>query len=274
MIAFVVALPAEAEPLARHYRLEPFADALPWYRRDDVALVVSGVGKAEAAAATGYLHARTGEIPFGVWLNVGIAGHRSRAPGDLLVAHTVSDQASGKRWYPVDLGGPRLDRIEVRTVDRPETSFDLDVAYDMEASGVFPTAVRWSSAELVQAIKIVSDNAETGFTRLTAQAIGELIEGRLDGIVAMADHCRGLASDLEPLRTGRVEGLLDAYRHRWRFTTTEVRRLRRLLLRWEALDPGGEHAPAAPLLEDARNGSETLRLLERELRAIGAERPF
>ncbi len=274
MICFVVALPAEAGPLVRHYRLEPSEDAFLWYRRDDVALVVSGVGKAAAAAATAYLHARTGECPFGVWLNVGIAGHRSRPPGELVIAHTVSDAATGRRWYPVRLGGPRIDPLEVRTVDRAETSFDRDVAYEMEASGVFATALRWSTAELVHALKIVSDNRQTGLDGVTGSAVGGWIETHLGVLTAMADQGRELSSELAPSRTARVETLVDAYRQRWHFTTSETRRLRRFLFRWEALEPDGDHGPSASALERVDWGPDALRLLESRLRTIGAERPL
>jgi hypothetical protein len=274
MIGLVVALPAEAEPLVRHYRLERCDDAFRWYRGDDFALVVSGVGKTAAAAATAYLHGRTGEAPFGVWLNVGIAGHRTRPSGDLLVAHTVCDASSGERWYPARLGGPSLDPVEVRTVDRPETAFDSDAAYEMEASGMFPVALRWSTAELVHAIKVVSDNLSTGLTALTARAVAELVESRLDSIAAMAEHCHELASELGPLRSRRVEALVEEYRKCWPFTVTEARRLKRLLLRWEALDPEGDHGPASATFEGAVRGSETLLRLASRLQSIATERPL
>ena len=54
MLRFVVALAAEARPLIARYRLERLssAAAFPLYRRGAAALVVSGIGKTAAAAAT------------------------------------------------------------------------------------------------------------------------------------------------------------------------------------------------------------------------------
>jgi hypothetical protein len=273
-IGLVVALAAEAEPIVRHYHLEPIGGAFPCYRDDALSLVVSGVGKASAAAATAYLHAKTGERSRGVWLNVGIAGHRTLDRGTLLLAHTVTDAATGKCWYPVRLGGPSIAAVEVRTVDCPETTFDrdLDAVYEMEASGFFATALRFSTLELVQTMKVVSDNLETGLEGLTARSISDSIASRLDLLDAMVEHYRVLATQLEPERGERLDALVNDYRKRWRFTTSETRRLRRLLSRWETLEPGEDHHP--PALERVERGSEVLRSLETRVRSIASERPL
>lgn len=272
MIRFVVAVAPEAEPLVRRYRMEPCEGAFRWFRSDDAALVISGIGKLAAAAATSYLHARTGEEPFGVWLNFGTAGHRNRPMGDVVLAHTVTDAASGERFYPVRLDGPALEAVEVKTVDRPETVFDSDSAYDMEAYGFVAAALPFSTLELVQSIKIISDNRETTIAAWKPEAVRELVESRVDVIASAAGRFRELADDLEPLRRDLVESqrLVEAYRRQVRFTTSEARRLRHLLRRWAALEPGAYRGP-----ENAEGGraSELLERLERRLEALATERP-
>ena len=88
MLRLVVALSAEARPLIEHYRLERDSEARAFkvFRRDDVALVVAGLGKVAAAAATSFLHLAAGGGRNAVWLNVGIAGHGSRAVGEAVLA--------------------------------------------------------------------------------------------------------------------------------------------------------------------------------------------
>ena len=267
MIHFVVALAPEADALVRRYRMEPYEGAFRWYRSDEAALVISGMGKPAAAAATSYLHAKTGEEPFGVWLNFGTAGHRDRPRGDILLAHTVTDAASRDRFHPT-----RLDGLEVRTVDRPETDYDSDAAYDMEAYSFVATALRFSSSELVQSIKIVSDNRETTTAAWTKAAVRDLIESRVDVVAWAADRFREIANDLEPLRREQVESraLVDTYGRRVHFTTSETRRLRRLLRRWAALDPLADRGPESG---EARSASEVLDQLERRLQVLAMERP-
>jgi nucleoside phosphorylase len=269
MIHFVVALPPEADALSKRYGMEPREGAFPWFSSEEAALVVSGVGKIAAAAAAAYLHARTGENPFGVWLNFGTAGHRDRLRGDVVVAHTVTDGASGKRWYPPRLDGPSLDAVEVRTVDRPESAFDSEAAYDMEASGFVSAALRFSTAELVQSIKIVSDNRETTLSAWTSGAVRDLVESRLEAVSSAVAYFREIARELDPLRREEIESraLLSAYCRRAHFTASESRKLRRLLQRWAALDPEASRESAA-----GKTASEILEGLERRVHALAMER--
>ncbi len=273
MIRFVVALAPEADALVRRYRMEPGEGAFRWFRSEEAALVISGIGKLASAAATSYLHARTGEEPFGVWLNFGTAGHRDRARGDVLLAHTVTDAASGERLYPTRLAGPDLEAVEVRTVERPEIDFDSDAAYDMEAYGCVDIALRLSTSELVQSIKVVSDNRETTTAGWTAAAVRDLIESRVDVVARAAERFREIANDLEPLRREQADSLalVEAYRRRVHFTTSEARRLRRLLQRWAALDRRADRGPEG--VEAGGSASETLDRLERRVQALAMERP-
>jgi nucleoside phosphorylase len=273
MIRFVVALAPEAEPLVRHYWMEEVSGSFRTFRSERAALVVSGVGKVASSAATAFLHARTGEAPLGVWLNVGIAGHGARPPGDALLAHTVRDAATGERWYPARLGGPSIDAAEVRTVDRPETVFESDAAYDMEASGFYPTALSFSTGELVQSLKIVSDNRETGRSTLAPAAIRALVATRVELAAEVAEHLARLAAELDPVRRERgSDSLVDPFRRRWRLGATESRKLRRLLARWKALEPEAEHGPAE--VEGAADASELIGRLEERLDRLFRERPL
>jgi nucleoside phosphorylase len=268
MIRYVVALAPEADPLVRRYRMEPREGAFPWFRSAEAALVVSGVGKIAAAAAASYLHAVTGEEPLGVWINFGTAGHRDRPRGDLLLAHTVTEAATGRRFYPPRLDGPELDSAEVRTVDRPEMELDSSAAYDMEAYGFVSAALRFSTSELVQSIKIVSDNRESTLAAWTPASVREIVEGRINDVAEAAERFQEIGKDLEPLRREESESraLVSAYCERARFTASESRKLRRLLQRWAALAPEAERGNAS-----GRNASEILEGLERRLDALALE---
>ena len=272
MIRYVVALAPEADALVRRYRMQPCEGAFRWFRSDEAALVIAGIGKLAAAAATSYLHTKTEEEPFGVWLNFGTAGHRERPRGDILLAHTVTDAASGERFHPTRLDGPDLAALEVRSVDRPEIDFDSDAAYDMEAYGFVAAALRFSTMELVQSIKVVSDNRETTTAAWTAAEVRDLVESRIDVVARAADRFREIADDLEPLRREQEDSraLVETYRRRARFTTSEARRLRRLLRRWAALDPDADRGPGSG---EAGRAEEVLDRLERRLHVLGMERP-
>jgi adenosylhomocysteine nucleosidase len=267
MTCFVVALRAEARPLIERYQMKRLAPVGPstrsafgTYRGHGKTLVISGVGKVQAAAATAHLHAPR----LAVWLNVGIAGHRRRAPGELVRANRITDAATGKRFYPTLVGLSHLDSDGVTTVEVAETSFASDDLYDMEASGFCEAALRHSTSELVQCVKIVSDNLNTGTGGLTSARVSELVHRHVDTIDAIVTHLESLATELEPLRR---EPDVEAFVDTWHFTTSERRRLSRLLERCNAFGD----SVRADEFHRLQSASAVLGAIEGRLRALTME---
>ncbi len=258
MIRFVVALSAEARPIIERYRLERQEGTWPVYSRDDVALVVSGVGTTAAAAATGFLHARTGEHRDASWVNVGIAGHRDSRVGNALVAHTI--RAGERRFFPPRIGTTRLETAPLETVDRVEEAFQDDALYDMEAAGFYETALRFATAELVQCFKVVSDNRRTSWIEVSAEHVERLIRENLDSLDDLVGSLRELAVEMRGIHRKPVR--LTSFLDQWRFTTSEARQLERLLRRSEA-----RHIPVT--VEDhasATRAADVVARLEARLR--------
>ncbi len=203
MIHFVVALPAEAGPLIERYRLQRRAlrGDYPVYEGDDTALIVSGVGKVAAAAATACLHASTDGHGPGVWLNVGIAGHRQRRVGDGVLAHRVTDHQTQANWYPQLAFDPPCETADVLTVNTPEFRYTESSLYEMEAAGYYPSACRFTRLELVHCFKVVSDNRAMSADTVSAKAIRSLIENQLEVIDHMISQLLALVetrSQIEP----------------------------------------------------------------------------
>lgn len=262
MIRLVVALSAEARPLIRRFGLaRAEAGDFPVWRADGVALVVSGVGRRAASAATVDLASRepAGEA---AWLNVGIAGHRSLPLGGVVLAHKVTSAADEAAWYPPLVFEPPCATATVTTVDRPETAYPGGTVYEMEAAGFYAAAARFASAELIQVVKVISDNAEAPVERLTASRVRELIAGRLDVIERIASETAALARELDARRA--PPPALAKIAGRWRFTVTQRRRLERVLRRLAVVDPA---APAAAELAGLRSARAVLAALEERLAA-------
>lgn len=239
-LRLVVALMAEARPLVEHFRLSGEARGGPFrlFRGEGTALVVSGPGKVAAAAATASLHLESGGVMNAAWLNVGVAGHRSRAVEEPLLAGKVVDAGSGESWYPPLLFSPPTAVDTVITVDRPESVFPENAAYDMEAAGFLPTACRFASAELVHCLKVVSDgpgDLEGGAPRLAAERIQSLVASQLGAVVETARHGLELSAELRALDEDPPD--LNACGERFHFSVSDRRELRRLLRRRAALVP-------------------------------------
>lgn len=242
MLRFVVALEAEARPLVERYRLQRdvSASAFKIYARDDTALVVSGVGKVSAAAATSFLHLATGGERHAAWINVGVAGHGRLSVGTAVLAHKVRDRATGRAWYPPQVFEPKvfpptLTGDQVTTVDSPERGFAEPGAFDMEASGFYATACRFASAEAVHCLKVVSDGPGAEPEKLTAAEVRRLVAGQLSTVEALVEQCGRLSRELRRLERDPPD--LAECLGRWHFSVTERRELRRQLRRRQALAP-------------------------------------
>lgn len=269
MMHFITALPAEARPLIEHFRLrDKHTDGgFPVYRNDGMALSVSGTGKVAAAAATASLATHGNSQPTAARLNIGIAGHATHAVGTGILVHRISDQATGKTWYPPQLIDTVLHRDSLQTVDVPETGYAGDTLYDMEASGFYPIACRYSSAELVQCFKVVSDNREQAASGITAKSCERLIADQLGVIEQLAQALAGLAKEYAAWHAPHPE--LEQLVAHWHFTVAQQHRLARLAHRWKTLLPG------EPLwsneLGKLRAAGAVLLRLEQQLDSVAVE---
>jgi len=176
-INLVTALPAEAKPLACRFglaRVQPDM-GFPLFRKGRVALVVTGPGKVNAAAGTAFLGALGDCRQKTIWVNVGVAGHRERPIGEALLASCVTDAGSDRVWYPHLLEMSPCPSDRLLTLDRPDLSYEQEGMVDMEASGFFPTACRYSRIDLVQVLKVISDNRRNTAHALDARQVRGLM---------------------------------------------------------------------------------------------------
>ena len=187
MLVWVAALHCEAKPIIDHYRLKksPAHHVFDVYLKDNMLCIISGIGKTAVAAATawiGGLNDSNGSI---TWINIGTAGSAVHTLGTPLAIHKISDSESNRCFYPVPLFSSGLESAHCRTLNQPSTDYHQQMIYDMEASAFFETASRFSSAELVHCLKIISDNPSQQTGRNKAR-ISELIHTHIDQLASFA----------------------------------------------------------------------------------------
>lgn len=235
MIHFLTALSCEAKPLKAKYHLSRLMteDAFDVYRNDDITLTVAGIGKTSMAAATAYTHVLFGKHTPGVWLNIGIAGHAAHEVGSGFIIHKIIDQDREKQWYPPLAYRPPCLTESLRTVSSPEYEYAQPELYDMEASGFYETATRFAPGELVQCLKVVSDNSDSSATALRPNHVSVLIERQLEKIDLLLSLQRELAGTLYHANPD----LLCVITEQWRFSADQKRQLSILLNRWSILAP-------------------------------------
>jgi hypothetical protein len=225
---FVVALKAEAKPLIECFKLtkESGPSPFPLFASDRHRLVLSGIGKELATKATTYLRERFPQ-PNQSWFNLGLAGHGNLELGTVFLANRILDDAEEKVFYPPQLLDHSLESSALQTCSCPVSDYPDPIGYDMEASAFCTSASLGSIRELIQVIKIVSDNPNhplDSFDRASAQA---LIEGALPSIVPLIDQLEELAHKISPSTS-----LLDSIEHALPlhpFSETQRHQARKLL---------------------------------------------
>jgi nucleoside phosphorylase len=241
MIFFVVALKAEATPIIEFYRLRAYTPKglFTVYERDNIKLIISGIGKTAAAAAVAYHYAISGQPEHTVWLNIGIAGHREDEIGGLRLAHKITDATTGRSWYPPQVISHTIATANLVTVENPEYDFGQASLYDMEAAGFYKLASRCATAEYVQCLKIISDNAQAPANStdklLNAEAVTKLIASQLPAIVDYASAIENLAEQSKAWSL--PDDVITPFIQRWKLTVTQQRQLFTLLQRQRALQP-------------------------------------
>lgn len=225
MLIWVSALHCEAKPVIDYFRLRKSHASAPFdvYRGDGMCCVITGVGKLASAAACAWIAGREPPDAPLAWINLGCAGAATHDIGTAFVLDKIVDADSGQRFYPVAVAASALPSQACLTLAEPRRDYRDDSLYDMEASGFISSALHFSSAELVQAVKVISDNRshQTGRDRA---AVSRLIAAHTGAIAGQAAALIELQRELE--RRVLAPGDWQRLMRLAHFTQTQQNRLR------------------------------------------------
>ena len=231
MIHFVIALNCEAQPLINRYRLKAFTEKAPFriYGNDTMRLVISGIGKVSASAATSYLYSLSDPSQHHTWLNVGLAGHRRLPLGEGILAHKITDSGTGKSWYPTCIFEAPCGSSCLETYDKVVEQYPPDALVDMEASGFYETACRFSTTEFIHSFKVISDNESSPLQKLDKKLGESLVKDQVEIINTLVSQLSELSLEEEALLQEPKN--LNLFLSRWHFSVSERFRLISLLRR-------------------------------------------
>jgi len=254
-VNIIVAHGLEAKALVRMLELERHhvsSEFVEYSNSNKLHLLVSGIGKEAITAAVTYLGEQqasdSGEIR--AWLNIGIAGHRDASLGNAWLGNKITDQSSGASAYPPQL----IEGIEVGsvvTVDEPENSYPLDAAYEMEASAFYAEATKYSTAELVQVFKVISDNLVNPISEIDIRSVPGLIAAQAPQLQILIEGMSAIATQHNSSQ--RLPSYFSEVCSKIHLTVNQKLQLRRLCQRYKALGMEEGLSSAADLrVGDAR----------------------
>ncbi|MGB1879871.1 MAG: hypothetical protein ACPHTD_04075 [Gammaproteobacteria bacterium] len=265
-LTLICALPSEARPLIRHFALRE-VESRPFrlLTKDHISLLVSGVGAHASACAVGYAAGRLRRDRSSVWLNVGIAGHASLPLGSAVLAGCISHTNSDIRYYPGLCIRTALPVAPVLSHDEPVSNYPDEACCDMEAAGFMAATARIADPDLVQVIKVISDNSHSPLDAINREMVEGLVTGCLTAVDEVAAELRALAARLP---SAPDYSPLDALCEQVHFTATERELLQRHYARWQVIS---EDAPwPAAALSTCGNASAVLGFLQAQLAALSA----
>ena len=256
---FVVALKAEAGPLIERFKLakESAPSPFPLFANDRHRLVLSGVGKELAAKATTYLRERFPQ-PNQAWLNLGLAGHGTLELGTAFLANRILDDGGENAFYPTQLLDHDLESSALQTCSSPASDYPDPIGYDMEASAFCASASLVSIRELIQVVKVVSDNPDHPVGSFDRSSVGTLIESALPSILPLVDQLEELAHKIAP--SPGLAGLVDSALAQHPFSETQRHQVRKLLTHAHTLGiPGKDALKAITGAKSAKQAISELR---------------
>lgn len=232
MIYVVTALYQEAHGFIRELELKKNTAYAPFEVFDNesagIRLVVTGVGEIAAAAAVAAVCAQDGADAADFLINIGCcaaanagadsgcetvdsgmdsgygAAHAAQI-GDLYVCHKITEQATGKTFYPDILyRHPWKERELVTGMQPLQRAAAHGALYDMEAAAVYQAGIRFFSPDRMLFLKVVSDFGIAGQERMTAEALTGLLEQHVKEVVAFLTNLREAADEEETLRNDGI----------------------------------------------------------------------
>ena len=262
-IFIFVALACEAKPLIQFFSLKKDLNVQPFslYKSDQIILTVTGVGKVAIAASVAYVLALFCRHPYPALINIGIAGHKTQDTGYLYKAIKIIDGDTGKTYYPPLITKTTIDSNVLYTVSKPVSQYKADQLYDMEGSAFYETAIRFSSSELIQCFKIVSDNEHSSIDKINAKKVQHWISQQISLIDKEIKSLLHLSATLIPTEPDTYQKIIEE----WHFTVSQRIRLKALLIRWKLLN---NNTPFTYNKYETKNAKEILSKLETELNCL------
>ena len=259
---FVVALHAEAKPIIDHLGLtkHPLPSPFALFSDETYQLVVSGMGKQNIAHAVSFLHGRITckNLP---WLNVGLAGHGNAPLGEAFQIAKFTDQQNEQTGYPPQVFTTPLLKAFLKTCNQPSMEYHLNTAYDMEGSAFFESAYRYSNTELVQSIKIISDNPQNPVSHFDKSLVHSLISPQVPKIVSLSKEMIRAAKEISA--PSEIETLFTEINQIHTLTETQKHQIKKAIRHGKIV--GISDSQIRKLAHSERNAKELIFKLNQKL---------
>ena len=234
-VRWVVALREEAEIILDYFKLKAINEKTiyPIYKNVEEThwLIISGIGRSNAAASTAYLYCFSEASSYTSWINIGIAGSDKGNYGDLYLVDKISTYQGKKSTYPSTMPKTSLPKMHLFTSDVAISDYSPHELIDMEGSAFFDIASKLTSKEFICLMKVISDGPNNKINEITKSKIYNLIKQNLFKIIDVISYYERLSG--EELQIREKPKLFYEIKSKWHFSVTQSHKLETLLRRVE-----------------------------------------
>ncbi len=234
-IRLVVALKEEAQIILDQFKLKAVNEKTiyPIYKNEEEThwLIISGIGRSNAAASTAYLYSYSKASKYTSWINIGIAGSNKGNYGELYLVDKISTFQDKKGTYPSTMPKTTLPKMHLFTSDIPIVDYSDHELIDMEGSAFFDIASKLTSKEFICLMKVISDGPQNDIKDITKSKISNLIKKNLLKIIDVISYYETLSE--EELQIAEKPKLFFEIKSKWHFSATQSYKLETLLRRVE-----------------------------------------
>ena len=235
-VRWVVALKEEAEIILDYFKLKVVNEKTiyPIYKNEEEThwLIISGIGRSNAAASTAYLYSFSSASTYTSWINIGIAGSDKGNYGDLYLVDKISTYQGKKNTYPSIMPKTILPKMHLLTSDIPLSEYSAHELIDMEGSAFFDIASKLTSKEFICLMKVISDGPNNDIKEITRSKISNLIKENILKIIDVISYYERLSK--EEIEISEKPKLFYKIKLKWHFSATQSYRLETLLRRVES----------------------------------------
>lgn len=158
------------------------------FKRENFVVIITGCGIISSATAISSYFSLNPPKENDILINVGICGCSVKTGkiGDLFLCGKITDITTNKSYYPDILYVNPFDEKEIITFPTICENLKDGVLADMEASGIYQSAVLFFATHQIMFVKIVSDNFNN--IPVKQSEIKLLIEKNYDKIMQLAKN--------------------------------------------------------------------------------------
>ena len=229
MIHFLVATNSEARPLIDIFKLkkEKNLKQILIYANQKMSLTITGIGKINAAIGVTETYYYYNQKNNNIWINIGLAGHKDFKVGSIYGINKIDDDETKKKFFPF-VNQFNLQNQECLTVGKQKKSYSSKI-YDMESSGFYQSACKYSSKELLQIVKIISDNKYGSIDFKNKETIYDLLINHRKLINDLCLFMLKLKHKIYPMTKEAIDNVFNKLFAKKKFTFTEREQMKALL---------------------------------------------